>query len=74
MYNSELVQQICRDINDSTSDIERERELLSLLRAVLKEDQEEVRMRMAFLLKKYGTVIEETSEPIKETSESKAAD
>ena len=54
--------------------MERERELLSLLRAVLKEDQEEVRMRMAFLLKKYGTVIEETSESIKETSESKAAD
>ena len=74
MYNSELVQQICRDINNSTSDMERERELLSLLRAVLKEDQEEVRMRMAFLLKKYGTVIEETSESIKETSESKAAD
>ena len=39
-------------------------ELLNLLHAVLKEDQEEIRMRMALLAKKYADVI----------GESKAAD
>jgi hypothetical protein len=64
VYNVELLRQICREINAANGDTQKEEELLSLLRAVLKEDQEEVRIRMAFLLKKYGGII----------SDAKAAD
>ena len=45
-------------------DGEKERELLSLLRAVIQENQEEARTRMEFLKKKYPQVI----------SDAKAAD
>jgi hypothetical protein len=49
VYNIELVRQLCRDINKAKDDPRREKELLSLLQAVIKEDQEEVRVRMNFL-------------------------
>ena len=63
MYNSDLVRQLCRDIlNEKNS--ENAEELISLLQAVIKDDQEEVRVRMAFLAKKYAAAI----------GESKAAD
>jgi hypothetical protein len=45
-------------------DSEKEEELLSLLQAVIKENQEEVRIRMAFIARKYASVI----------SDAKAAD
>ena len=64
MYNVELVQLICSDINNAKDDPQKEQELISLLQAVIKEDQEEVRVRMAFLAKKYAAVI----------SDAKAAD
>ncbi len=64
MYNVELVRQICRDINNAKDNPEKQEELLSLLQAVIREDQEEIRVRLAFLTKKYASVI----------SESKAAD
>ena len=64
MYNVELVRQICRDINNAKDNPEKQEELLSLLQAVIREDQEEIRVRMAFLTQKYARVI----------SESKAAD
>ena len=35
-------------------------QLIDLLRAVIKEDQEEMRIRMAFLRKSYADVIEVT--------------
>jgi hypothetical protein len=56
VYNVELVRLICRDIN-ATDDPEKERELLSLLRAVIQDDQEDIRTRMEFLKKKYPHVI-----------------
>jgi hypothetical protein len=49
VYNIELVRQLCRDINKAKDDPRKEKELLSLLQAVIKEDQEEVRIRMNFL-------------------------
>jgi hypothetical protein len=49
VYNIELVRQLCRDINKAKDDPQKEKELLSLLQAVIKEDQEEVRIRMNFL-------------------------
>ena len=56
MYDSELVWRLCREITDE-KDPQRVEELISLLRAVMKEDQEEIRFRMKFLAKKYATVI-----------------
>jgi hypothetical protein len=64
LYNEELVRQICRQLNNANDDGEKERELLSLLRAVIQENQEEARSRMEFLKKKYPQVI----------SDAKAAD
>ena len=64
MYNVELVRMICRDINNAKDDSQKEQELVSLLQAVIREDQEEMRIRMAFLAKRYAAVI----------SDAKAAD
>jgi len=64
LYNPELVRQICRDLEDAKDDAEKERELLSLLRAVIQDDQEDIQTRMEFLKKKYPQVI----------SDAKAAD
>ena len=61
MYNVELVRRICCDINNAKDDAQREQELLSLLRAVIREDQEEVRVRMAFLAKQYADVISDAN-------------
>ena len=60
VYNTSLVQTLCREIADQTDPVKVE-ELISLLQAVVKDDQEEVRIRMAFLAKKYASVISETN-------------
>ena len=64
VYNVELVQQICRDINNAKGDPQKEQELISLLQAVIQDNQKEVRTRIEFLKKKYPQVI----------SDAKAAD
>jgi hypothetical protein len=64
VYDVELVRLICRDINNAKDDPQKEQELLSLLQAVIQENQEEMRIRMAFLAKKYASAI----------SDAKAAD
>jgi len=63
VYNVDLLRKLCRDIANE-KDSEKEQDLVSVLRAVIKEDQEEIRVRMAFLAKKYANAI----------SDSKAAD
>jgi len=63
VYNVHLVRQLCGEIS-AEQDPQRTEDLLSLLHAVLKEDQLEIRARMAFLAKRFADVI----------SESKAAD
>ena len=63
MYNVDLLRQLCRDIAKE-KDPQKEQDLVSILQAVMKEDQEEIRVRMAFLAKKYADVL----------SDSKAAD
>jgi hypothetical protein len=63
VYNVDLVRQLCADIT-SEKDPQKEQELLSLLQAIIREDQEEVRIRMAFLAKQYAFAI----------SDAKAAD
>ena len=64
MYDVELVRLICRDINSAKDEPQKEQELLSFLQAVIQENQEDMRIRMAFLAKQYATVI----------SDAKAAD
>lgn len=58
MYNVALVRQLCADIA-AEKDPARVTELADLLHAVVKEDQEEIRIRMSFLLKRYANVIEQ---------------
>ena len=61
MYDAELVRLICRDINKAKDDPQKEQELIILLQAVIKEDHEEMRIRMAFLAKKYAAVISDAN-------------
>ena len=56
VYDSGLVRRLSREITDEV-DPQRVEELISLLRAVVREDQEEIRIRMRFLVKKYAPVI-----------------
>ena len=60
MYNAELVRQLCAEIL-TEKDKPRAEELIALLQAVIKEDQEEIRIRMAFLAKKYSDVLSESN-------------
>jgi hypothetical protein len=63
VYNADLVRNLCRTITRE-KDTQKSGELLALLRAVMREDQEEIRVRMAFLAKNYSII----------GSESQAAD
>ena len=56
MYNPSLVRQLCTDILNE-EDPDKVEELISLLQAIMRDDQEEVRTRMSFLVKKYANVI-----------------
>ena len=62
MYNTDLVRKLCCEIAQE-KDPEKAQDLMSLLQSVMKDDQEDIRIRMAFLAKKYAFV-----------SDSKAAD
>jgi len=55
MYDLNVVRQICRDINREADPVKTGR-LIALLHAVLREDREEVRLRMNFLARKYGLI------------------
>ena len=59
MYSSDLVRQLCADILHE-KDPGRVQDLLSLLQAVIKEDREEIRIRMAFLAKKYANALSDS--------------
>ena len=58
MYNIAVVRQLCSEVGRE-KDPARVEQLIELLRAVVKEDREEIRMRMAYLKKKYADVIED---------------
>jgi hypothetical protein len=53
LFDADLVRSLCKKIVDET-DPDKNADLLSLLHAVIKDDQEEVRLRALFLVKKYG--------------------
>jgi hypothetical protein len=57
--NSDFVRKLCGDISKET-DPAKVQDLISLLQAVIKEDHEEIRIRMAFLAKKYANVLSDT--------------
>jgi hypothetical protein len=59
VYSDGLVRKLCADILKE-KEPEKMEGLISLLQAVIKEDQEEIRIRMAFLTKKYANVISDT--------------
>ena len=54
MYNAELVRSLCHDVSVEKDPV-KVQELIELLKAVLKDDQEEVRLRMAFIAKQHPT-------------------
>jgi len=55
VYNDDLIRQLCREIVDE-KDPGKANDLISLLRAVITDDQNEIRTRMAFLAKKFALV------------------
>jgi len=55
VYNTDLVRKLCVEIAQE-KDPEKAQELMSLLQAVMKDDQEDIRIRMAFLARKYALV------------------
>jgi hypothetical protein len=59
VYNIAVVRQLCADIATQEDPVKAE-ELIDLLHAVVQEDQEEIRIRMAFLAKKYKDAIVES--------------
>jgi len=59
VYNVAVVRQLCADIIAEKDSVKVE-ELITLLQAVVREDQEEIRMRMAFLAKKYADILEQS--------------
>lgn len=58
MYNAELVRTLCDDIV-AEEDFVKAQQLISLLQAVIKDDQEEMRIRMSFLAKQYPIALRE---------------
>jgi hypothetical protein len=64
VYNAELVRQLAQEISRE-KDPQKSTELLALMQAVIREDTEEIRVRMAFLAKRY---------PFVSSSETQAAD
>jgi hypothetical protein len=61
VYNVPLLRQLWVEIT-SEKDSEKCQELVALLRAVIKEDQEEIRVRMSFLVKKCASVVDGESQ------------
>jgi hypothetical protein len=59
MYNVDLVRNLCKTITRE-KDARKSSELLALLRAVMREDQQEIRVRMAFLAKNYSLIGDES--------------
>jgi len=55
VYNADLVRNLCRTITRE-KDAQKSAELLALLRAVMREDQEEIRVRTAFLANNYSLI------------------
>jgi len=53
LFDADRVRNLCKEIVDET-DPDKSADLLSLLHAVIRDDQEQVRRRALFLVRKYG--------------------
>ena len=62
VYNAELVRELCSQIS-AEKDAAKQLELVAFLRAVLKEDQEEIRTRIIFLARMYPADVVRTTIP-----------
>jgi hypothetical protein len=60
VYDTSLVRRLCAEIV-AEKDTERIEELISFLQAVVKENTEEIGVRMAFLAKKYADAAGDSS-------------
>jgi len=56
MFDVNLVRNLCREIVDE-DDPGKVEELLSLLQVVIKDDQEEVKLRLNYLTRKYARAL-----------------
>jgi hypothetical protein len=59
VYNLDLARNLCKAITRE-KDARKSAELLVLLRAVMREDQEEIRVRTAFLAQNYSLIASES--------------
>ncbi|MGH9682282.1 MAG: hypothetical protein ACRD4S_01530 [Candidatus Acidiferrales bacterium] len=59
MYDVGLLQRLCLKIS-AEKDPKTIDELLTLLEAIIKDDQEELRVKLAFLAKKYANAFSES--------------
>jgi len=57
VYNVALMRQLCANLA-AEQDPDKVTELADLLQAVVKENHEEIRLRLAFLVRKYADLIE----------------
>lgn len=57
VYDFDLIRRLCTEIS-AEKDEARAHDLISLLQAVIREDMDEIRMRMEFLKLKYANVFE----------------
>ena len=60
MYDTNLVRRLCGRIS-TEKDAQKTEDLVSLLQAVIRDDIEEIRARIAFLRQKYGSALAESS-------------
>ena len=58
VFDPAIIRRICQQLV-AEDDPQRVRELLSLLEAVVRDDQEEVRLRLHFLAKHYKSLLED---------------
>jgi len=59
MYDTDFVRRLCREIG-AEQDPRKVDDLISLLHAIVKDDQDEVRTRLSFLAKRYADLISES--------------
>jgi hypothetical protein len=59
VYDIDFIRGLCRDLSRE-KDATKVEELMALLRAVMKEDHEEVKFRIRFLTRKYAHFLAES--------------
>jgi hypothetical protein len=60
MHDVDLIRRLCVLIS-SEKDPQKLEDMLAVLRVVVNDNQEELKLRMAFLVEKYGNVLHESN-------------